>query len=225
MTRARAWLGVSIAAALALACDPEPDVTYMAVGSAQETRDFDSGTYHSTNPSVLALIEVKDTSTSGCSGISLGCPGSEITIKGTSVTFQALAAGDASIRGTTDKGKELSVDFRVEEVTDLQVRRVVPINNSPADDQQLDVAPAEEIVVKSAGSSTLQINLLGKSRVALGYIENFQAVSGDEALLTVDKTLYSHGHRTYLKGVAPGTTTLSLTTPTVSRELAIRIED
>ena len=217
-----------VVAALVLAtltgCDGEPeDVTYLAVGSRPETRDMDRGSYRSSNPAVLSLVDMHDTTDSGCSGITLvGCPGSEITVHGTAITYQGVGEGDAAIRGTTEEGKDFSLDFRVERITGIRVRHVLsPMdNNSP----QVDVPADQTLVLAPGGSLLLQLHLMGKSHQPLGSIDGFAASSGDEAVVTVDSFVYSSGYRARLDGLTPGTTSLVITTPTVERTLEVRVE-
>ncbi len=225
-SRAALCAGVGFALALTAltGCDGEPeDVTYLAVGSRPEMRDLDRGTYRSSNPAVLSLLDMHDTSDSGCSGITLvGCPGNEITIHGTAITFQGVAEGDASIQGKTEEGKELSLDFRVERITGIKVRHVVsPMDNNSS---MTNVPADEELVVSSGGSTLLQLNLMGKSNEALGYIEGFAASSDDETVVTVESFVYSYGYRARLDGLSPGATSVVLTTPTLQRTLQVRVE-
>jgi len=205
-------------------CNGEPeDVTYLAVGSRPETRDLDRGTYRSSNPAVLSILDMHDVTDSGCSGITLvGCPGSEITVHRTDITFQAVAEGDASIEGKSEEGKEISLDFRVERITAIKVREVVsPMdNNSPL----AEVPSDEALVVSSGGSFLLQINLMGRSHEALGYIESFAATSDDEAVVTAESFVYSYGYRVRLDGLAPGATSVVISTPALDRTLQVRVE-
>ena len=205
-------------------CDGDPeDVTYLAVGSRPETRELDRGTYRSSNPAVLSLLAMRDTSDSGCSGITLvGCPGSEITIQGTAITFQALAEGDASIEGKSEEGKDISLDFRVERITGIKVREVVsPMdNNSPL----AEVPRNEPLVVSSGGSLLLQIHLMGRSDEALGYVESFAASSADEAVVTLQSFVYTYGYRIRLDGLERGATSVVISTPALDRTLQVRVE-
>jgi hypothetical protein len=216
---------IAVAALSALTgCDEEPeDVTYLAVGSRPETRDLHRGQYRSTNPAVLSLLDMHDTTDSGCSGFSLvGCPGNEITVHRTAITFQAVAEGDASINGSTDEGEDFSVDFRVERITGIRARHVVsPMdNNSP-----MTVVPDNQVlVVANGGSLLLQLDLMGKSHQPLGYIESFAASSGDEAVVSVESFIYSTGYRARLDGLNPGTTSVLITTPTVQRTFEVHVE-
>jgi hypothetical protein len=218
--------GVVVALALTAltGCDGEPeDVTYLAVGSQPETRDLDRGTYGSSNPAVLSILDMRDITDSGCSGFTLvGCPGSEITIHRTDITFQAVAEGDASIEGKTEEGKDISLDFRIERVTGIKVRQVVaPMdNNSPLTEVPRD----EALVVSSGGSMLLQIHLMGKSDKALGYVESFAASSDDEAVVTVASFVYSYGYRVRLDGVGSGATSVVISTPALNRTLQVRVE-
>ena len=158
------WLALGLA--LFTACDPAPDVTYVALGAAPDSLKLDRGTYHSTDSRVISIVDMADTSASGCSGIAVfGCPGSEVAINDTVVTFEALAAGDAAIRGKTEKGKDISVDFTVEVVTALQVREVTRLGTG-SEERQVDVRADQEISMASDGGVGLQVNLLGKSRVS-----------------------------------------------------------
>jgi hypothetical protein len=205
-------------------CSSEPDdVTYLAVGSDVQQQELERGSYRSTNPAVLSVLEMKDTSRSGCSGINLfGCPNNEIAIERTLIAFQGVAPGEASIVGKREDGKEVSLDFRIEEVRDIQVRRVVTPNDN--DSPEVDVASNEELALDASAPSVLQINLLGDSQIALGYLKTFDVVSQDAGILTVEHSGSSHGYRAHLKAVSPGTTSIIVSTPTVSRTLAIRVE-
>ena len=222
----RGNLCAGVVAVLALSaltgCDGEPeDVTYLAVASRPEIRRLDRGTYHTTNPDVVAILEQHDASDSGCSGITLvGCPGSEITIQSTMVTFQGVTPGDASIEGISEEGKAFSLAFRVEKITELQVKEVV----SPKDNNSPLANVPDELVISSGGSLLLQIYLLGRSDKALGYIETFGASSGDETVASVESFIYSYGYRARIDGVTVGTTSLTLTTPTVERTFQVRVE-
>ena len=82
----------------ATGCDPEPERTYLALGAAPETRKFTLGTYRSSNPAVLAITDLHDTSGSGCSGVAvLGCPA-------------AVGAGDTTVTiSAADVTRELSI--------------------------------------------------------------------------------------------------------------------
>lgn len=204
-------------------CDGEPeDVTFLAVGSRPETRALDRGTYRSTDPAVLSILEMHDTSSSGCSGITLSCPGSEITIRRTNITFQGVAEGDASIAGKTEEGEDLSVDFRVERIAGIKVLQVVsPTDN---DSPETDVPDDEALVVSSGGSTVLQIYLMGKSHQALGYIEGFAVSSNDEAVATAESFVYSYGYRARLDGLSSGATSVVIATPTLERTLQVRVE-
>jgi hypothetical protein len=205
-------------------CEGEPeDVTYLAVGSQPETRDVDRGTYRSSNPAVLSILDMRDITGSGCSGFTLvGCPGNEITIHRTDITFQAVAEGDASIEGKSEEGKDIALDFRVERVTGIKVREVVsPMdNNSPL----AEVPRDEALVVSSGGSLLLQIHLMGKSDKALGYVESFAASSDDEAVVTLESFVYSYGYRVRLDGLQPGATSVVISTPALDRTLQVRVE-
>jgi hypothetical protein len=220
------WAGVVVAFSLTAltGCDAEPeDVTFLAVGSQPETRDLDRGTYRSSNPAVLSILDMRDITDSGCAGITLvGCPGKEITIHRTDITFQAVAEGDASIEGKTEEGEDISLDFRVERVTGIKVREVVsPMDNNSA----LVAVPNDQtLVLSSGGSLLLQIHLMGKSQEALGYIESFAASSNDEAVVTLESFVYSYGYRVRLDGLEPGATSVVISTPTVDRTLQIQVE-
>jgi len=219
----RLCAGVVVLTALT-GCEGElEDVTYLAVGSQPETRELDRGTYRTTDPSVLSLLETRDTSDSGCSGITLvGCPGSEITITRTAIRFQGVAEGDASIVGTTEEGKDFSLDFRIEHVTGFRVRQVLsPMDN---DSPMADVPEDQTLVLSGGGSTLLQIHLLGRSHQALGYIEGFSAASADDMVVTVESFVYAYGYRARLDGLSPGTTSFVIKTPTVARTFQVLVE-
>ena len=107
------------------------------------------------------------------------------------------------------------------DVRDIQVRRVV----APQDNQspEVDVASNEELALDTTASEVLQVNLLGDSRVALGYLKTFDVVSQDAGMLKVEHSDNSLGYRAYLRPVSSGTTSVVVSTPTVSRTLAIRV--
>lgn len=222
--RLHLWQVVCVAVC-ATACDPEPvDHAFLALGPDVHVNELERGSYRSTNPKVLTLLESTDTSSSGCSGVALfGCGSDSITIEGTLIKFQTLAPGEASIRGKTAEGREISLDYTIEAVTGLQVRRVTTPsdNHSP----EVEVAADEELTVSPAAQLVLQVYLLGKSRAALGSLDAFEVSSADESVASVDYGGYSRGYRARLKAVAAGDTTITLSTPAVSRTLSVRVTD
>ena len=65
------------------------------------------------------------------------------------------------------------------------------VNPQVDDDEGVPLGVDDELVLATREQATLQMNLLGSSRVPLGAIEGFTVSSGDESLVTLSFGGYS----------------------------------